>query len=189
MIRLKRRTLLLASVFPLIGSQRLGAQIGRGGDQPAPNAVAAAYRNEVRNRLNQLVIQLAEAWDGSDAAEPARLYAANGVIVLGPNRTIQGRDTIREAFSSTLRHMRGVVLTIDDYDLSGELAFVRGVMIYELLHEGSPGSQETVSYSMVLRRQRSDVWLIQIHMLGGTLALPDTKKPQAPATQTDAIKR
>ncbi|PYO76488.1 MAG: hypothetical protein DMD63_14385, partial [Gemmatimonadetes bacterium] len=55
--------LLLAQ--PSIASPAL-AQIGRGGDQPAPNAAANAYRTEVRNRLNQLVIKLAEKWDGSD---------------------------------------------------------------------------------------------------------------------------
>ena len=189
MRRYELATVLLGSAFTMTAPLGSAAQIGRGGDQPAPNAVAAAYRTEVRNKLNQLVIQLAGAWDGSDPGEPAQLYAPKGVIVLGPERTIEGREAIREAFASTLRHMRGVVLSIDDYDLSGELAFVRGTMIYELLHESSQGSQETVSYTMVLRRQRSDEWLIQAHVLGGALALPDTKKTRAPATQTDAIKQ
>jgi ketosteroid isomerase-like protein len=133
-------TVLVASVITTTAPFRSAAQIGRGGDQPAPNAVAAAYRTEVQNKLNQLVIRLASAWDGSDPGEPARIYAPNAVIVLGPERTIKGRDAIREAFASTLRHMRGVVLSIDDYDLSGELAFVHGTMIYELLHDDSPGS-------------------------------------------------
>jgi hypothetical protein len=75
--------------------------------------------------------------------------------------------------------MRGVVLTIDDYDLSGELAVVRGTMIYELLHDQLPGTQETATYTMVLRRQRSDDWLIQQHMLAGALALPEAKKASA----------
>ncbi|MEP6858491.1 MAG: hypothetical protein ABI994_08890 [Gemmatimonadales bacterium] len=80
--------------------------------------------------------------------------------------------------------MRGVVLTIDDYDLSGELAVVRGTMIYELQHDQLPGTQETATYTMVLRRQRSDDWLIQQHMLAGALTLPETMK--AGATPTPA---
>lgn len=163
----------------------LSAQIGRGGDQPAPNAVANAYRSEVRNRLNSLVIQLAGAWDGSDPKQPAAFYTDKAVIVLGPERTIEGREAIRSAFGSTLRHMRGVVLTIDDYDLSGELAFVRGTMIYELLHDQLPGTQETATYTMVLRRQRSDDWLIQQLMLAGALALPEAKKASATATPAE----
>jgi uncharacterized protein (TIGR02246 family) len=148
------------------------AQIGRGGDQPAPNAIANAYRNDVRNRLNQLVIQLAGAWDATDPKEASSLYAERGTIVLGPEMTIEGRNKIKAAFEATLRHMRGVVLTIDDYDMSGELAFVRGTMIYEILHEGAPGTQETVTYTMVLRRQRNDEWLIQSQMLAGNPVLP-----------------
>src|SRR5437588_10985164 len=108
----------LAVLSILLGAAPLAyAQIGRGGDQPAPNATATAYRTEVRNRLNQLVIQLAGAWDASDPGQAAALYSARGVIVLGPEQTVQGRDAIRSAFATTLRHMRGVVLTIDDYDL------------------------------------------------------------------------
>ena len=165
----------LSPVIPRL----LGAQIGRGGDQPAPNAVANAYRSEVRNRLNSLVIQLAGAWDASDPKQAAAFYTDRAVIVLGPERTIEGRNAIRSAFGSTLRYMRGVVLTIDDYDLSGELAVVRGTMIYELQHDQLPGTQETATYTMVLRRQRSDDWLIQQHMLAGALSLPETKKASA----------
>ncbi len=155
----------LSPVIPRL----ISAQIGRGGDQPAPNAVANA---------------LAGAWDASDPKQAASFYSDRAVIVLGPERTIEGRAAIRSAFGSTLRYMRGVVLTIDDYDLSGELAVVRGTMIYELQHDQLPGTQETATYTMVLRRQRSDDWLIQQHMLAGALTLPETMK--AGATPTPA---
>jgi hypothetical protein len=81
--------------------------------------------------------------------------------------------------------MRGVVITIDDYDLSGELAVVRGTMIYELLHDRLPGTQETATYSMVLRRQRSDDWLITEHMLAGALALPEATKASVTAAPAE----
>jgi ketosteroid isomerase-like protein len=172
------------ALSPVIPRQA-SAQIGRGGDQPAPNAVANAYRSEVRNRLSSLVIQLAGAWDASDPKQAAAFYGEKAVIVLGPERTIVGRDAIRSAFGSTLGHMRGVVITIDDYDLSGELAVVRGTMIYELLHDRLPGTQETATYSMVLRRQRSDDWLITEHMLAGALALPEATKASVTAAPAE----
>ena len=170
MVKLRQFTLVICSglVVPVVAH----AQIGRGGDQPAPNAIANAYRTDVRNRLNQLVIHLAGAWDNSDPKEAASLYTDRGSIILGPEMTIEGKKSISAAFAATLRHMRGVVLTIDDYDMSGELAFVRGTMIYEIMHEGSPGTQETVTYTMVLRRQRNDDWLIQSHMIAGNPVLP-----------------
>lgn len=186
MLRLRVLTVLGPMALALMAPRQLIAQIGRGGDQPAPNAVANAYRSEVRNRLNQLVIQLAGAWDASDPKAAAGFYADKGVIVLGPERTIEGRAAIRSAFGSTLRQMRGVVLTMDDYDLSGELAVVRGTMMYELLHDQLPGTQETVTYTMVLRRQRSDDWLIHIHMLAGAPALPEAIKASASPTPAEA---
>src|SRR5215212_4974318 len=128
-MKLFRQAIVAASIGLPLAAASAGAQIGRGGDQPAPNAVGNAYRTEVRNRLSQLVIQLAGAWDASDSKEVASLYTEKGTLVLGADRTIQGRDAIRNAFGATLRRMRGVVITIDDYDMSGELAFVRGTMI------------------------------------------------------------
>src|SRR5712672_2284363 len=185
MRKLRISSVFYVAAFAAMPSNPASAQIGRGGDQPAPNAVANAYRSEVRNRLNSLVIQLAGAWDASDPKQPAAFYSDRAVIVLGPERTIEGRDAIRSAFGSTLRHMRGVVLTIDDFDLSGELAVVRGTMIYELLHDQLPGTQETATYTMILRRQRSDDWLIQQLMLAGALALPEGKKASAAATPAE----
>jgi ketosteroid isomerase-like protein len=185
MRKLRILTLFNVAALAAMSSHPLSAQIGRGGDQPAPNAVANAYRSEVRNRLNGLVIQLAGAWDASDPKQAAAFYTDRAVIVLGPEQTIEGRDAIRSAFGSTLRRMRGVVITIDDYDLSGELAVVRGTMIYELLHDQLPGTQETATYTMVLRRQRSDDWLIQQQMLAGAPALPETKKATATATPAE----
>ena len=156
------------------------SQIGWGGNQPAPNAVASAYRIEVRNRLNQLVIHLAEAWDTIDPKEEvSNLYAERGTMVLGASPPIEGRKSIKAAFAATLRHMRGVLLTIDEYDLSGELAFVRGTMVYEILHENGPGTQETAGYTMILRRQRNDQWLIESHMIAGDPVLPEKKTTAA----------
>jgi uncharacterized protein (TIGR02246 family) len=167
-----RLLILLTTSLTILLAREARAQIGPG-DDPGPNTIANAYTAEVRNKLSQLVIRLAEAWDATDPAEAARLYTERGVIVLGPERTIEGRKAILSAFDATLRHMRGVVLSMDDYDLSGELAFVRGTMIYELTHEHAANTRETVIYSMILRRQYDNGWLIESQILAGSPALPD----------------
>jgi uncharacterized protein (TIGR02246 family) len=167
-----RLLILLTTSLTILLAREARAQIGPG-DDPGPNTIANAYKAEVRNKLSQLVIRLAEAWDATDPAEAARLYTERGIIVLGPERTIEGRKAILSAFDATLRHMRGVVLSMDDYDLSGELAFVRGTMIYELTHEHAASTRETVIYSMILRRQYDNGWLIESQILAGSPALPD----------------
>jgi uncharacterized protein (TIGR02246 family) len=167
-----RLLILLTTTLAVFPTREARAQIGPG-DDPGPSAIANAYKAEVRNKLSQLVIQLSEAWDATDAGEAARLYSEKGVIVLGPERTIEGRKAILAAFDTTLRHMHGVVLNMDDFDLSGELAFVRGTMIYELTHEHAASTRETVIYSMILRRKYDNGWLIQSQILAGSPALPD----------------
>jgi uncharacterized protein (TIGR02246 family) len=187
-----RLLILLTTALSILLAREARAQIGPG-DDPGPNIIANAYKAEVRSKLSQLMVHLAEAWDATDPGEAARLYTEKGVIVLGPERTVQGRKAILSAFDATLRRMRGVVLTMDDFDLSGELAFVRGTMIYELTHEHAASTRETVIYSMILRRQYDNGWLIQSHILAGSPALPDELKSGAAtaplAADSTAIRR
>jgi uncharacterized protein (TIGR02246 family) len=176
MTQLRLLALLGSMGLALIAPRELTAQGGMGGAQPPANAATNAYRADVRNRLHRTLLKLAEAWDGSDPGAAAVLFADKGVIVLGPDRTITGRAAIRSAFGLTLRQMRGVVLTFDDYDLSDALAVVRGTMMYELIHDGRSGTHATVAYTMVLRRQRNNEWLIHMHMLAGAPALPEAHR-------------
>ena len=76
--------------------------------------------------------------------------------------------------------MRGVMFTMEEYDLSGELAYVRGTMRYELLHGGDQRpSLELATFTMSLR-QRWDDWLIVSHTIGAMPALP-----QAPVAENE----
>lgn len=152
-----------------------------GGDASVYRTEANAYRAFVRSRVQIILAELADRWDGDKPAEVARMYSSNGTIVLGPDRSIQGRDAIRKAFAENLNQMRGVLFAMDEYDLSGELAYVRVTMKYELIHGDGRRSMETAIFTMALR-PRWDDWLIESHTIAGVAALP---QPAAVAGSAD----
>lgn len=153
----------------VIGSIPLCAEAqvepGMGGNVGKLRTEAAVYRAHVRNVLASLLGNLGGLWDDSNPALPSAFYMPNAVIALGSEELIQGRPRIQAAFAGKLGKMRGVHLTMDEFDLSDELAFVRGTMSYELIQPGNEGNRETAAFAMILRVRR-DEWLIQSLLLG-----------------------
>jgi hypothetical protein len=147
-----------------------------GGNVGKLRTEAAFYRAHVRNVLASLLGDLSGLWDDSNPGLATALYAPNATIVLGGEEIIQGRDKIRAAFAGKLGKMRGVHFTMDEFDLSDELAFVRGTMSYELIQPGAVPARETAGYAMILRVRR-DEWLIQSHLLGRKPILPEEPPP------------
>ncbi len=167
---------LLGIVFVVIAAASpatVGAQGVPGGKAAgAYHSEAIAHRARVQNQIANLVADLGDRWDRNKPAEIARMYAPNGTIVLGPMKAIEGRDEIRKAFAGSLGQMRSVMFTMEEYDLSGELAYVRGTMRYELLHGADQRpTMEVATFTMSLR-QRWDDWLIVSHTIGSGPALP-----------------
>jgi ketosteroid isomerase-like protein len=157
----------------LIVASPLAAQSrpGLGGNVGETRTAAAAYRAQVRNIVGQLTAELAEVWDDVDVSRPLAFYDANATITLGPDETIQGKAEIRKAFGGPLGRMRGVLFTLDEFDMSDELMFVRGTMAYEIVQSEGPSLRQTMIFTMSLRLKRGD-WKIQSHTIAGPAVLP-----------------
>ncbi len=136
-----------------------------GGDAGRYRTQADAFRSEVRSKLVEMIARLGDRWDDEDATKPARFYGTNATIVLGPELVIDGRDEIRKEFETRLGKMHGVQLTMESFDLSGDLAFIRGTMQYDLTHGSAPSTKEIAVFTMTLRPWR-DKWLIETHTIG-----------------------
>ena len=143
-----------------------------GGNVGKLRTEAAFYRAHVRNQIASLLGNLGGLWDDSNPGLATGFYTQNGVIVLGAEEVIQGRSKIQAAFASKLGKMRGVHFTMDEFDLSDELAYVRGTMSYEIIKAGATAMRETAAYTMILRVRR-DEWFIQSHLLGRKPVLPE----------------
>ena len=154
----------------------LGAQPGLGGNVAKVRTEAAIYRAHVEKLLGVMIHDLGAAWDNANPQEPAAFYAPNATIALGPGEVIEGRGAVEKAFAEKLGRMHGMRITMDEFDMSDELAFVRGTMTYDLTHAGAPSSREHASFSMLFRIRR-DRWLIQSHVIAG---VPVLAKPLSP---------
>jgi ketosteroid isomerase-like protein len=167
--RLILPTIMIAAAFPATASAQ---GVPGGKSAGAYHSEAIAHRARVQNQVANLLAELGDTWDRNKPAEVARFYAPHGTIVLGPLKSIQGRDEIRKALAGPLGQMRSAMFTIEEYDLSGELAYVRGTMRYEIVHGGDRlPSMEVATFTMSLR-QRYDDWLIVSHTIGLAPALP-----------------
>ena len=116
--RLPVITIAIATALPAIAG---GQGVPGGKAAGAYHTEAIAHRARVRNQIANLLAELGDRWDRDKPGEVARLYSSNGTIVLGPLNSIQGRDEIRKALTGSLRQMRGVMFTMEEYDLSGDL--------------------------------------------------------------------
>lgn len=150
-----------------------GAQIlpGMGGNVGEFRGEAAAYRAQVRNILGQLTADLGDSWDDPDSAKPLAFYDRTASIVVGTAETFEGRAEIRKAFEARLRRMRGVTFTMQGFDMSDQIAFIRGTMSYELLSTDAAPKREIAGFTMMLRL-KGGLWLIQSHTISGTPVLP-----------------
>lgn len=175
--RLPIITIAIATALPASAG---GQGVPGGKAAGAYHTEAIAHRARVQNRIANLLAELGDRWDRNKPGEVARLYSSNGAIVLGPLKAIEGRDEIRKAFAGSIGQMRGVMFTMEEYDLSGELAYVRGTMRYEVLHAADQRpSLEVATFTMSLR-QKWDDWLIVSHTIGAMPALP-----QAPVAENE----
>ncbi len=152
------------------------AQIGKGGDQAAPNEVGNAYKSDVRNKLGKIIIRLAESWDSADPDRATRLYTNGATITFGPGQSVAGKAAIAQEFVGRFQHMHGLVLTVDGFDQSGELSVIRGEMSFDLVHPDNRTTQENSVYTMTFKLQRGDEWLIDSHMISGSAPLSAWKE-------------
>jgi len=155
--------------LPLDGAAQVTP--GMGGNVGTTRTAAAAYREQVRNIVGQITSELGDVWDDSDPSKPATFYDAGATITLGPDETIEGRSAIRKAFEQRLGRMRGVLFTLEGFDMSDELMFVRGSMTYEIIGTEGPALRQAMAFTMSLRLKRG-AWAIQSHHIAGPAVVP-----------------
>lgn len=118
-----------------------------------------AYRARVRHEVTTLLGQWRQAWDRDDGRTAADLYTRDGVFVDPAGNETRSRDSLRVKLAAVFGGAGSLRWSIQDFDFSGDMAFVRGQMLYAATGaaDGAPGA----SFMLVARRQRDDVWLIR----------------------------
>lgn len=169
-----KRSLWLAAALSLLAAP-LPAQtlFGLAPDENPVNN-RDAYRTRVRHEVTVLLGQWKQAWDRDDGRAAADLYTRDGVFVDPAGHESRSRDSLRVKLAGVFGGAGTLRWSIQDFDFSGDMAFVRGQMLYATEAAGPDAPAPGASYMLIARRQRDDVWLIR------SLALLPATEPPSP---------
>jgi uncharacterized protein (TIGR02246 family) len=132
------------------------------------------YRMRVRQEVTGLLGNWKRAWDRDDASDAAQLYTRDGVFVTPEGDEVRTRDSLQVHLEGLFRASGTLGFSVQDFETSGELAFIRGQMAYP----GAAGDTQprvVETFVLIARRGRDDHWFIR------TLALMPALPPE-PAT-------
>jgi uncharacterized protein (TIGR02246 family) len=128
------------------------------------------YRLRVRQEVTGLLGNLKAAWDRDDARKAAELYVREGVLVTGAGDEARSKPAVLARLEQLLPTAGPLQFSLQDFDTSGDMAFVRGTMSYAPADGAAP---LTETYVLIAKRQRGDEWLIR--------SLTMSAAPPAPA--------
>ena len=154
----------------------------------APEGDPANRRDTYRLRVRQEVLGLLgswkRAWDTDNARAAADLYTRDGVLV-GPHGEQVAGDSLQAEIGRLMGGAGALRYSVLDFDTSGEMAYVRGEMVFATDSAAVSSQPQTGSFVLVARRQREDVWLIRSLTLI-PLATPAPASAAAPPAPSSA---
>jgi len=101
-----------------------GVALGRPGD----NAVAV-YHAKVREQVTTLLQKWTESLEHRDSLTTASIYTANARSFMGNLPEAASADAVVKQLYRTTLPGAQLALTVDDFEMSGELAFVTSVLV------------------------------------------------------------
>ena len=160
---------LSAAALVLLFASPLAAQVLPGGHHNNTNDVAG-YTAQTRMQAMALTGRWAAAFMKDDAERLAAMYTKDAVMLGSDGAVARTRAAIRENLKRAVPRIAGVQMTVDDFDLSGEMVYIAGRFTYDLEQRGGGILRLVGPFSMVLRRDfdTSD-WQIRSHMTPGPL--------------------
>jgi ketosteroid isomerase-like protein len=160
---------LSAVAFGALLAAPLGAQVLPGGHHINTNDLAG-YQAQVRMQAMALTGRWAAAFMKDDAERLAGMYTKDAVMLGADGAVARTRKVIQENLRRAVPRIAGVQMTVDDFDLSGEIVYIAGRFTYDVEQRGGGILRQVGPFSMVLRRDfdTSD-WQIRSHMTPGPL--------------------
>ena len=152
----------------------VAAQVLPGGHHINTNEVAT-YKAQVRMQAMALTGRWAAAFTKDDADGLAALYAKDAVLLGANGAVARSRKEIQENLRRAVPLIGGVQIAVDDFDLSGEMAYIAGRFTYDVEQKGGGILREVGPFSMVLRRDfATSDWQIRSHNTPGPLVDGET---------------
>jgi uncharacterized protein (TIGR02246 family) len=132
-------------------------------NRPGPVKEREMYYAQVRTEINNLLIRWRDAWERDDARALAAFYTEGATYFPLHGAEAQTRAAIQSHFGDFLRSVGTLHLNLSGFGMSGDLAYVTCRVSYHFF-DGTIERKVTRTDLVVLRRQRSHDWLIEMHM-------------------------
>ena len=163
------RSWLYAAGFGLLLTSPMSAQVLPGGHHNNTSDVTG-YVAQVRMQAMALTGRWAAAFMKDDADRLAAMYTKDAVMLGSDGAVARTRKGIHASLRHAVPRLGGVQMTVDDFDLSGEIVYIAGRFTDDVEQQGGGILRQVGPFSMVLRRDfdTSD-WQIRSHMTPGPL--------------------
>lgn len=164
----------LASLLPAPASTQNQRFPGvPGGDGFSAAAARAEYYADVMYHTNELITDWRRFWAVDDVERLLDLYTEDATLVYAGEPPVRGRDAIRERLDSLLRVSGEVQASLSDFDASGRMGFVSGLLTLSMSNGQRTWTTTGLHVTVLIRRGRH--WRIRSQLV--RLDLP----PESPS--------
>lgn len=157
---------------------------------PPPRDTRGEYLSIVSGRVGETLRHVAAAFNTGDLARAASFYQPEVFVQLHTGGTFRGRDALHALFTKVQPRVRNLRFEKLDVVNSGEMAFMSGVMTYEVLPASGGDYERSVPVGMAFRETREG-WRIS-SQIGGDFAASFAKvgdlAPSMPAGAGDTLR-
>lgn len=143
MIRIPPRLLIVAIpvVLGLLGPVAAHAQrIPGQGLLTTWDRAKARYRNDVLKEIQPRLERWQAAWNDGDIDELTDLYDDDARLFFGPELII-GKEGIHQYFEEIANSVAGMSISLSDFYVSDQLAFLMGTYSYQVRKDGQLGER------------------------------------------------
>jgi ketosteroid isomerase-like protein len=136
----------------------------------------AAYHAKVREAVTMVLQNLTESLQRKDSLATVSTYTRNARSFVGDRpEAVSAAAVVKQLFATPLAGSH-LALTVDDFDMSGELAFVSGVLVAQ-----SDSADTAPSYIRSLFVLRFDDWRNRWQVREQILNWREATEPATPA--------
>ena len=133
-----------------------------GSDGMSAAANRAEYYADVLMHTNEILSRWREAWAADALDDLLELYTEDATFIFTDDAVVRGREAIREKLASLLQETGEVQAAYSDFDASGRMGFISGMMHFQMQDARSTRTVTGIHLTVLIRRGRD--WRIRTQL-------------------------
>lgn len=152
-----------------LGPRRASAQLFEEDHDRSAMVLARRYTAQARREVDVALARWEADWERHDVNALADEYTKDAVIVAGDS-IVRGRAAIRARLERSLPHAGAPTVTVEDFLVSDDIAYVSGRLSYTVTLPGGASEVREGPFAAALRREWVADWRVRSWV--GPHALP-----------------